>query len=246
VAGYALRHGLAHLQKFSSMKINRLGNMGLVGLVLMLAGCASISVEPGTAVATQQKPDKVYVETFSAEKGEFNVDREGTELAEFKSGLQAMMTAGITTDLTKRLIPAEAASKNTYKHREHAWLIRGQFVKVNQGSRLLRGAIGFGAGGTKLETKVQVYDLSTGDTNPFLTFSTTGGSNAEPGALPTLATDPLSIVIEAAGGAGNVAHGLSEDTARTSREITAELSDYMYRSRWIPEDKWIQPKAYSN
>jgi hypothetical protein len=219
--------------------------MGLV-VGLSLVGCASISVQPGSAVATAQKPLKVYVEAFSTDKGEFNVDREGVELAQFKTDLQKMMMVGITTDLTKRLIPAEAAGPTASSRREAAWLIRGEFVKVNQGSRLLRGAIGFGAGGTKLETRVQVYDLSTGDPNPFLTFATTGGSNAEPGALPTLATDPLSLVIEAAGGAGNVAHGVTEDTTRTAREVTAELSDYMYRSRWIPEDKWIPPKAYSN
>jgi len=194
-----------------------------------LSGCASISVQPGTAVATRQKPQKVYVESFSTDKCEFKVDREGTELDQFKNNLQAMMTAGITTDLTKRLIPAVAADP-----------------AAHQGSRLLRGTIGFGAGATKLETRVQVFDLSTGSPQPFLTFSTTGGSNAEPGVIPSLATDPLSLVIDAAGGAGNVAHGVTEDTTRTAREITAELSDYLYRSGWIPEDKWIPPKSYSN
>ena len=218
----------------------------LIGLIMTLTGCASISVQPGTAVATPQMPQKVYVEAFSTDRGEFNVDRDGAELAAFKTDLQKMMTAGITADLSKRLIPAVAAGNIDFSRRERAWLIRGEFVKVNQGSRLLRGAIGFGAGATKFETRVQVYDLSTGAATPFLTFGTTGGSNAEPGALPTLATDPLTLVIEAAGGAGNIAHGVSEDTTRTAREITAELSDYMYRSRWIPEDKWIQPKAYSN
>jgi hypothetical protein len=228
------------------MKISYFGIVGVIGFALVLAGCASISVQPGTAYATKQKPMKVYVETFSTDKGEFNVDREGTELAEFKTDLQHMMTAGITTDLTKRLIPAVAADKSVFSRRENAWVIRGEFVRVNQGSRLLRGTFGFGAGGTKLETRVQVYDLATGSRDPFLTFSTTGGSNAEPGMLPSLATDPLSLVIDAAGGAGNLAHGVTEDTNRTAREITAALSDYLYRSGWIPEDKWIQPKAYSN
>jgi hypothetical protein len=97
-----------------------------------------------------------------------------------------------------------------------------------------------------METDVEVYDLATGNRKPFYTFSTTGGSNAEPGMIPTLATDPLSLVIDAAGGAGNLAHGVTEDTNRTAREITAELSDYMYRSRWISEDQWIQPKQYSD
>ena len=29
---------------------------------------------------------------------------------------------------------------------------------------------------------------------------------------------------------------------RTAREITAELSDYIYKRGWISEDKWIEPK----
>ncbi len=226
---------------------NHYCGLGVLALsILALGGCASISVQPGTATATKKMPDKVYVENFSTSKGEFNVDRDGAELATFKKDLKAMMTVGITTDLSKRLITAVPAGKIDFAKRQNAWLIRGQFVKVNQGSRLLRGTLGFGAGGTKLETQVQVYDLATGDPKPFLTFSTTGGSNAEPGVIPSLATDPLSLVIDAAGGAGNIAHGVTEDTNRTAREITAELSDYMYRAGWIPESKWVQPKAYSD
>jgi hypothetical protein len=218
----------------------------LMGIGIALAGCASISVQPDTAYSTKQKPHKVYVEAFSTTHGEFNVDRDGAELATFKTDLQKMMTTGITVDLTKRLIPAFPADKVNRSKHENAWLIRGQFVRVNQGSRLLRGTLGFGAGATKFESSVQVYDLASGSNKPFLTFSTTGGSNAEPGMLPSLATDPLSLVIDAAGGAGNLAHGVTEDTNRTAREITAELSDYMYRSHWISEDQWIQPKLDSD
>ena len=221
------------------------GFFALIGFGLLLGGCASISVQSETTYATKQQPKRVYVEAFATDKGEFNVDREGVELAAFKKDLQAMMTAGITTDLTKRLILSKPAGKNIFARHEAAWLIRGEFVRVNQGSRLLRGTLGFGLGGTKLETRVQVYDLATGDPKPFLTFSTTGGSNAEPGMLPSLATDPLSLIIDAAGGAGNLAHGVTEDANRTAREITAELSNYMYTSGWISKDKWIAPKRYS-
>jgi len=174
------------------------------------------------------------------------VDREDVEPAKFKKNLQAMMQTGMVTDLSHRLIPAVPTNKIQGFQPENAWLIRGEFTKVNQGSRLLRGAIGFGAGGTKVETKVYVYNLNQDSTIPFLTFSTTGGSNAEPGAVTGAAIDPVTAAIGVvASGAGGVAHGLTEDTARTAREITAELSDYMYRSGWIPKDKWIKPKKLS-
>jgi hypothetical protein len=216
-------------------------------LALVLTGCASISIQPGNSVATDQPPKKVYVEGFDTATGDFRVDREGEELAAFKSSLQIMMSTAISYDLTKRLIPAERIDGHPRFPLQAAWVIKGEFVRVEQGSRLLRGAVGFGLGATKLVCRVQVYNLADNHPGPFLSFTTTGGSNAEPGAITSFATDPLTLVIQAvAGGAGNVAHGVTEDTERTAREITATLSDYLYQHGWISEDKWIKPKIYSD
>ena len=217
-----------------------------LALILALTSCASVSVQKGAEQATPQMPQLVYVDAFSTERGKFKVDREGSDLVEFKQNLQGMMQTGLVTDLSHRLIFSVPTNKEQGFRPERAWLIRGEFTKVNQGSRLLRGAIGFGAGGTKMETNIYVYDLNQNSNTPFLTFSTTGGSNAEPGAVTGGATDPVVAAIGVvASGAGGIAHGLTEDTARTTREITAELSDYMYRSGWISKDKWIVPKSLS-
>jgi hypothetical protein len=214
-----------------------------LALTLALVSCASVSVQKDTEQATPQMPQKIYVALFDTAGGNFKVDRDGVDLVDFKSHLQAMMQTGSVTDLTHRLVSAVPTNTTQGLPRENAWLVRGEFTKVNQGSRLLRGVIGFGAGGTKLETRVSVYDLNENTNTPFLTFTTTGGSNAEPGAITAAGGDPVELAIQvAAGGAGGVAHGVTEDTARTAREITAELSDYMYRSGWISKDKWIEPK----
>jgi hypothetical protein len=216
----------------------------LVAVVLGLSSCASVSVQPGTEYATQTPPEKIYFESFDTSKGDFKVDRDGVELAAFKQNLQIMMTTAGVTDTSHRLIPAKIFAQNYPPPLQHAWLVRGEFTKAYQGSRLLRATIGFGAGGTKMETKVSVYDLSSPSPQPFLTFTTTGGSNAEPGAITGLATDPVTLVVGTALSAvSGVAHGLTEDTERTAREITAELSDYMYRQGWISKDKWIKPKS---
>ncbi|HEX4139123.1 MAG TPA: DUF4410 domain-containing protein [Candidatus Methylacidiphilales bacterium] len=224
-----------------------LGGIPLVVVALVLTGCASISVQPGQNVATDQPPKKVYVEGFDTSTGDFRVDREGEELVAFKSSLQIMMSAGISYDLTKRLIPAERIDGHPRFPRQAAWVIKGEFVRVEQGSRLLRGTVGFGLGATKLVCRVRVYNLADSRPGPFLSFTTTGGSNAEPGAITSFATDPLTLVIQAAAGsAGNIAHGITEDTERTAREITATLSDYMYHHGWIPKDKWVKPKIYGD
>jgi hypothetical protein len=224
-----------------------LSSIGGVLLVFGLTSCASISVQPGHEYATRQMPKKIYVTAFSTRNAEFNVDREGAELRDFKKNLQNILQVAQVADLSNRLVTAQPAPRHPWDHVENAWVITGEFIKVNQGSRLLRTAIGFGAGGTKMETRVFIYDLSSTDRQPFLVFSTTGGSNAEPGAVTSFATDPLDIVVQAAlSGISGFSHGLTEDTKRTAREVTAELSDYMYRSGWIPADKRIEPKALGN
>ena len=216
-------------------------NTGAMLLVsLALVSCASISVEPGTERATQKMPEIIYVADFSTVRGDFEVDRKGAELAEFEKNLQLMLKTAIAADLTDKLVPAAAVEKKKQTGLRNSWLVRGEFITVQQGSRLLRSALGFGAGQTLMETRVSVYDLEQNPETPFLTFSTTGGSGSEPGALAGgLTTDPLQLAI---GGVSGAAHGLSEDTGRTAREITAEFSDYMYRQGWISEDQWIKPK----
>jgi hypothetical protein len=214
-------------------------------LLCALAGCASISVQPGTESAVMRQPQKIYVSEFSVARGEFNVDRQDAELATFKTELQKVLQVAQVVDLNHRLVPAENAPRRLGSYPQAAWLVTGEFTKVNQGSRFLRAAFGFGLGGTKLETRVYVYDLSEPGHGPFLTFATTGGSNAEPGAITSFATDPMTLAVQIAlSGASGFSHGITEDTKRTAREITAELSDVMYRRHWISKDKWIEPKKY--
>ncbi len=206
---------------------------------LALVSCASISVDDGTESVRQHKPQLIYVMNFSTQHSDFEVDRKGDALADFKRNLQLMLRTGVVADLTDKLVPAVAETKMNNTRNPKSWLVRGEFITVKQGSRLLRSAIGFGAGGTKLETHVEVYDLAQDPGTPFLTFTTSGGSNAEPGAILALTADPLQIAI---GGVSGAAHGLSEDAARTAREITAELSSYMYNRGWISADQVIEPK----
>jgi len=90
--------------------------------------------------------------------------------------------------------------------RANAWLITGEFVRVNGGSRELRGLVGLGLGGTKMETLVRVYDLSRLSKEPVLQFETSGGSNAEPGALVGGMFGALPNALRNAGARGFMPH----------------------------------------
>ena len=196
---------------------------------LLLTGCASVSVKNPKELKSQQSvqvptqfPTQLYVEPFSTKDAQFNVDREGVELKEFKE----KTTRVLLEQMVKRLPEIAPTHVARGKLPNTGWLIRGQFTRVNQGSRALRGVIGCGLGATKMETQVQVYDLSQSETVPFLIFNTTGGSNAEPGAIfgagpPNWITAACVFI-----GCWNVVHGVTEDSWRTAREIRNYLVQY--------------------
>ena len=110
-------------------------------------------------------------------------------------------------------------------------LVEGKVLRTRQGSRALRLGIGFGAGRTKLETSVRVYNLEASSKKPWLNFETTGGSNMEPGLVGLLAPSPMAIPVAASllGGAATAGaiggKGVSQDATRTGRTIAAAIHD---------------------
>ena len=75
-------------------------------LTLALAACASISVEDGTERVTQKMPELIYVLDFSTAHSDFQVDRAGPALTDFKKNLQLMLKTAMVADLNDRLVPA--------------------------------------------------------------------------------------------------------------------------------------------
>jgi hypothetical protein len=204
----------------------------------LLSSCASVSVRNERRNDKQpvQKPAKIYVADFSTEKGTFKPSGDaGKNLEAFKKNT----AEALATNLVKRLDMHVAPAQRTSSVRglpKSGWLVTGQLIRVNAGSLLLRAGIGLGAGGSKLETRVQVIDLASG-TQPFLTFETTGGSNAQPGLLTSPA--PVSAVISLATAP---LRGLKDDNSRTSRMITGTLNEYLVERGWLPENRRYSAK----
>jgi len=223
------------------IKISKLGKWALgLGLAAALAGCASVSVKQGTDMAVPQMPQQIFVAGFDTTVGVWNVDPSNGDLGEFQQNLQNMLAAGIASDISDKLnVPTSQTSNPGMLSSQNAWLVTGEFIRVNQGSRALRAVVGFGAGGTKLETVVKIYDLQNGYSQRlFLTFTTEGGSGAMPGAIAS--GGPLGAAVKGAAGA---AKGLTQDTSRTARMITAEISQYMYQNQFIPKSMVLQVKT---
>lgn len=213
----------------------------------ILCSCASVSVKDVVRLQPNppsRLPDKVFVAPFSFTEKELRVDRKGADLENFKFQLCELMTRNLVRRLPKYVAPAEAVAVNAPLPRGNFWVIRGNFDKVYQGSRLLRSVVGLGVGATLMETTVVVYDLSGPYPVPFLRVVTTGGSNISPGiggiatffvSGPMALTSLFNVV-------DGIRSGITFDSSRTSREVNAALSEYLYQRGAISLEKATAPK----
>src|ERR1700730_4294645 len=153
-----------------------------MGLLWGLAGCASVGVRnPTQATGNPKLPKQIFVADFDTSKGAFRVNRSGDQLVTLQEKTANVLADYLVSDLGKSVMSA-TRQDGSRRTRTDAWLITGEFIRVNEGSRAWRGLVGLGAGGTKMETVVRVYDLSHLSNEPILQFETSGGSNAETGA----------------------------------------------------------------
>lgn len=215
--------------------------------VFLLASCASVSVKDVARLSPtspSRLPEKVFIAPFSFSDREVRVDRSGAALEEFKFNLRELMTRHLLRRLPKYAGPVEVAAVNAPLPHGNYWLIRGNFDRISQGSRLLRSVVGLGAGATRMDTTVIVYDMSGLAPSPFLRISTTGGSNISPGigGIITFFISGPSALMNLFNIVDGVRSGITFDTVRTTREINSALSEYLYQRGAIPYEKASGPK----
>jgi hypothetical protein len=214
-------------------------------LPLLLAGCASVSVgniHP-KGKPPQSLPAKIYVREFAAPPDVFHVDRSEGKLQEFVKKERHLLAVDLAGQLSKYIAPAEILPEEKPLPKGNYWLLEGVYDLVNQGSRALRIGVGFGAGGTKMETRAVFSNLASGKPVPFLSLLTTGGSGMAPGAWAAFTPAGAFYIPGAVANAGGASlGGLSVDRNRTAREVAATLSEYCLQQHLITERRTRRPK----
>ena len=197
-----------------------------IATTLFLSGCGAIHTAPlpSATVRLTPNPPHIYIAPFDTSTAKWLVGRQGTELVNFKKEFQTNFQHQLETRLMK-IAPTEQRWLDDLP--DHGWLVAGQFLTVDQGSRALRTLVGAGAGETTLQTNVYIYDLDISKTMYVLAFRTgvpdpgndTGaGSGSFPAGLSGVG-EPFATTIA-------LGSGLRLDTTRTCREIAAYLSQY--------------------
>jgi hypothetical protein len=96
-----------------------------------------------------------------------------------------LLADSLTQDLWSYQLPAKRLFPDE-PHPKKGWVITGQFLEVDEGNRLRRAIIGFGAGATEMQIEVNVTDESRHPGSPFLVMGSTTGSGKMPGAAVTM------------------------------------------------------------
>ena len=183
------------------------------------------------------------MQEFVAPYDNFHVDRSDNDLLTFVKNERRAFAESLVEQLTKRIAPAEILPEGRPLPAGNYWVVSGVYDRVNQGSRLLRAAVGFGSGGTKMETRVQIATLSGYWPDTFLTMITTGGSGMAPGFWAAFTPALVFYWPAAVANAGGASlSGISLDRNRTAREITAALSEYCLHHRLITPQNARHPK----
>ena len=218
-----------------------------LALVLFCASCASVSVDNLRRFESREPlpvPKEVLIVPFLLPDDALRVDREGEELKEFKTDLQSHLSAELAKRLGKHIAPARILPNADALPRGDYLLVSGKFITVHQGSRLLRSTVGLGAGACKMDTLVTVYNLSGESPDPVLRFETTGGSNISQGIggiamAPFTGPMALTSLFNVIDGARS---GVSFDATRTSREITATISEHLHQEGILKNKSRLVPK----
>ncbi len=166
------------------------------------AGKASSKAEAAPA-ALVANPRPVVVRDFAFEVGQVHADpglisgRDGpvkrvvgTVRPEETPTQKATRLAGVLSEtIAKELaalkIPAQREAPGAPPLTD-GLLVTGEFLQVDEGNRLRRAIVGFGAGATEVLVQVAVYDLRQSRDRPVLVYGTGAGSKPMPGAVVTL------------------------------------------------------------
>jgi hypothetical protein len=201
--------------------------LAVFAFAFVLTACqGTIDTAPAPSSSTRltPNPDHIYVAPFDTSTGKWLVAREGVDFTSFKENFQTQFTH-ILVDRLMKLAPCEQRWVDELP--DHGWMVAGQFVTVDQGSRFLRASLGDGFGRTTLQTQVYVYDLSISKTQYVLSFRTgVPDTKTGNGAGSGNGLSGLTAGVEPVSTAFGIGSGLKQDSTRTANAIADILAQY--------------------
>ena len=221
----------------------------------VLAGCASSSVTTRRSYVGDEeiaRPGRIIVHSFAATPDDIpadaavagHYDRRATPQTAEEIELGRQLGARVANELVKEILkmgmPAERAGSGP-KPQQGNVVIKGEFISIDEGSRLKRMLIGFGAGAAELKTFVEGYQVTASGLRPLGSAEVEAGGGKMPGMVVPVIGGGIAgraATSAAISGGLNVAQEIgpeSLDSAakRTAKEIAKVLEEAFKKRGWI-------------
>jgi len=213
----------------------------ILGLCLLLLGCgtAKVTQQSDTGAVPTSRPLLIYVADFDLDAVDIQsgsglvsalparplgggiLPRAFGILPQDKAttahDLVELMASSLVKDLKAEGFEAQRIPAGGVWPRE-GWLLRGIFTQVDEGNRMRRAIIGFGAGKTDLTVATTLDDLSQGAPQPFYQVDTEAESGKMPGAIITMNPAVVAARFVLAGG------DLDRNTRNTASQIAKSVA----------------------
>lgn len=230
----------------------------LIGFLLGGCAAARVQVRGGVADSGLPKPQRLLIYNFTVHPEEIQENsglfakaaRSLTDADQVEEQLRIgrEVADALATELTEKIaalglraLRADANMPVT----DGSVLVTGRFVKIDEGNRLRRNAIGLGLGQSSLDSEVRVMAPTRSGLRQLVAFE----AHADSGALPGAAILGPAGAAAGAGTAAVVATNVAASAVKAYRsasaqlagqmadEIVSELAQYFARQGWISQDQ---------
>ena len=217
----------------------------------VLAGCASSDVASRRSYTADEeiaRPGRIIVHNFAATAADAAIagryDRRDTPQTAEEIELGRELGVRVADELVKDILamgmPAERAGSGPAPQPGDL-VIKGEFVSIDEGSRLKRMLIGFGAGAAELKTFVEGYQVTADGLRPLGSAEIEAGGGKMPGMIVPVVGGAIAgraTTSAAIAGGLNVAQELGPESMqaaanRTAEEIAKVLEEAFKKRGWI-------------
>lgn len=229
---------------------------------LPVAGCSTQVQSTGTYVAPMQgaaaslpRPRRVLVANFTTDWNRVRLDQgigarvqrqmNGADpsVMQYRTSLevQQAISDALVEDLRKMGLSAERETVGTVPDGTDL-MIQGQIVRIDEGNRTRRLAVGFGAGRSDVRAEVQVYYLRPNAPPQLLqTYDADANSGRKPGfalggAMAAGEGSMAPAVITALTGARSETKkvGVAGEGERLANRVAYNLGNFFVQQGWLP------------
>lgn len=236
--------------------IHQSKRLGALIILLSVIGCAKTNVRTTSEIANTglPRPEQVLIYNFATNRAD--VEQNSSIFAKLQRNLQdADQTAeelqlgrevadALATELVQKvrdmgLTPLRA--DRNMRINPGAILLTGHFVKIDEGNRLRRNAIGLGFGQSSIDCDVRVLAPMKSGLQPIASFSAHADSGSMPGAAvmgpagAAAGAGTVAVVSAnvAAGALKSYKSASAQQAKKLADAIGAQLATYFAQQGWI-------------